>query len=207
MDTSTKVFKHLRFWIFVIPILMAIFLPLPNSSSLTRIPSSEIQNYKIIFGEDRASVIEERTDHHFEKLFIQSGIYTIPAKDHPETGEFEQASKVMGGWVSGYMTRFWALMYRALYRFNFLLSWAISGAFIFILAAVYDGQQIRNGNKYLMTSANPVLFHFLTHVSLLTIGLVVSWCFMPLALSPLMLVITTMLMALLGWWSNASYLS
>lgn len=207
MDTSTKVFKHLRFWMFVMPILMAIFLPFPNISSLTRIPAAEIQNYKLIFGEERALGIEERTDQQFEKLFIRSGIYKIPSKDHAETGEFQQASIAMGGWVSGYMTRFWALTYRALYRFNFLVSWSLSGALLFIFAAVYDGQQVRNGNKYLMTSANPVLFHFLIHVSLLTIGLVVSWCFMPFALSPIMLVITTMLMALLGWWSNASYLS
>ncbi|WP_298150790.1 DUF4400 domain-containing protein [Flavobacterium sp.] len=196
----------MKFWVIVFPIILAIFLPLPNNPYLTKIPAVEMLNYKLIFGEERSNAIEDRTDRMFYQFFIQSGAYKLPSKDNRESGEFNQAANLMGGWLHGYMTRFWALVYRAMFRFNFLFSWCLSGAFIFVLAAIYDGQQVRNARKFLLSTANPVIFHFLTHASLLFLGLIFSWCFLPIALSPLVLLVSTIAIALLAWKANASYL-
>lgn len=198
MATNSKFFSNIKFWIFVVPIIMITVFPMVNLEWFYTIDPGEIELNAKIFGKEKHDQVQLETDEQFAKWFISSGIYANTTKADRTNGSDLQVAHATDAFVNEYFQHLWKMVYRALYRLHVAWQWFI-GAIILIGAAIYDGWQQRKIKRHIFGYSNPLAFHLVTHALFTLIGSVIALFFFPLVLSPLTWLVGTAVLAVLGW--------
>lgn len=176
--------SHLVFWVFFLPLLSYIFLPLV-------LPDQKIDAEEMEFVTSYVSdmgKINDRTNSFFSSLFIKSGL--VGATESFFTGDFlptkvRQHSTIAtagADWAGSWIRGVWSMVYKSIWRFNAMLSIALLPTATLCIAAMIDGFATRAKKKYNFERSNQVFFYTSTHTAVFVLGMFV---FLPIVPIPL----------------------
>ena len=195
------------FWLFFLPLLTLIFLPLFNSN--TNIEQPEL-NMIQSSGTDIAAVTLATQDK-FRRWFIDSGVMDASTKffggqtpnyqGGPQLAMVDQASALASGWVMNV----WALLYKCMWRLHALFWVYVAAIGAVCLPCLWDGIWVRARKRYNFETHNPLVFNMSTHLAVMVVGLLVYIPLIPFTLTP---AVIAGFMAFLGaslWWAAANF--
>lgn len=198
--------SHLIFWVVFLPVLTIVFLPLLKFD--TNIDPAELQ-MMVSAGVDTKAV-SAKVNAQFTNAFIRTGI--MPASEqffggkasgttYKENSLAASASSFAGDWIRG----MWTIIYRAMWRFQSLLSLYIAALVAICVPAMIDGLVIRARKRYHFENSNPVFFYFSYHSAVLVVGLLCYLPLVPIALTPAILAIFLGALGISMWWAASHF--
>jgi Domain of unknown function (DUF4400) len=163
---GSRFLSHLKWWLFTVPLLALVIMPLLSDPALFKIPAAEVQSVTAAIGQARADEATERANSLFRQAFVDSGLMRKTIEATSDVGLDEGgASSMAHGWVR----HFWTLIYRVVYRATVMKVWLI-GTLAFSIAAFVDGTVRRKIKAAAAGFASPLSFHLAAHGVLLLIG-------------------------------------
>lgn len=165
--------SHLVFWVFFLPLLAIILLPLVLPEQ--NIDESEVKMMEA-FNVDVVK-LQERTSGTFSTLFVATGAMGateafFSAKGAP-AGTQQHATFSMK-WIRGV----WLMTYKMIWRWYALLGVFFFPMLALCIPAAVDGFTVRARKRYEFETSNPVFFYSSTHALTFVLGI---FCFLPLA--------------------------
>jgi hypothetical protein len=198
---GSRFFSHLKWWLFTVPLLALVIMPVLPDPSLFRIPDEEVRSVAATIGQERADVATERANAMFQSAFVDSGLLRKTIEATTDVGLSDGgASGLARSWVHN----FWMLVYRIVYRATVMKLW-LFGTLAFGVAAFVDGTMRRKIKAAAAGFASPLSFHVAAHGMMLLVGATVILLIAPIALLPEYWVAGALLLSLLLWRAAASY--
>lgn len=195
------------FWLFFLPLLTLIFLPLLSSD--TNIEQAELDMIAKS-GTDIAAVTLATQDQ-FRRWFIDTGVMDASTRffggqtpgysSGPNLALVDQASSLASGWVMNV----WALLYKCMWRLHALFWIYVAAIGAVCLPCLWDGIWVRARKRYNFQTHNPLVFNMSTHLAVMVVGLLVYIPLIPVTLTP---VVIAGFIAFLGaslWWAAANF--
>lgn len=198
--------SHIVFWLVFLPILTIIFLPLLKMKA--DIDPSEL---KMVAGAGvNVGEVADKVNARFSDWFIRSGIMPatesffggyVPGRQQQEgMGMATNMRMFAADWVRG----MWIVIYRAMWRLQALSGIYVAALFAICLPALIDGLAIRARKRYQFENYNPVFFYFSYHSAVLVLGMLFYLPIVPVALSPLIVIMFLGLLGTAIWWAAAN---
>lgn len=166
-------FSHLVFWVFFLPLLAIILLPLvlPDQN----IDESEVK-MMAAFNVD-VDKLQERTSGTFSAMFVGTGVMSATEAFFSPKGApagTQKQTSFSTKWIRGV----WLMTYKMIWRWHALLSVFFLPMLALCIPAAVDGFTVRARKRYEFETSNPVFFYSSAHVLTLVLGV---FCFLPLA--------------------------
>lgn len=192
--------KHLVFWVFFIPLLTLILVPVFKPEQ--RIFPAEVQmlaEYGIATKE-----VEEKTRHTFEHLFVRTHImaYTEAFFSGKNSVHFHQKN---GQWSANWIRGVWMMIFRAIWRIHAFSRLFFLPVVIFSISALLDALAIRARKKFSFEYDSPGKFYSSTHLLMLAIGLFFCIPFLPVLMTADFLAFLLFSMTMAVWVSAAHF--
>ena len=198
---GSRFLSHLKWWLFTVPLLALVIMPLLPDPSLFHIPDAEVRSVMATIGQDRADEATERANAIFRHAFVDSGLVRKSIEATSDVGLNDGgASSLARDWVR----HFWMLVYRVVYRATVMKLWLI-GTLAFGIAAFMDGAMRRKIKAAAAGFASPLSFHMAAHGMLLLLGATVVLLIAPIALLAEYWVGVALLLGFLLWRASSSY--
>ncbi|HKR40052.1 MAG TPA: DUF4400 domain-containing protein [Paraburkholderia sp.] len=200
MASGSRFVRHVKWWFFVLPLLVCVVLPAIPDRALFEISDVESQSVVRALGDDRAAAAVDTTNALFRRLFVDTGAVqaTISAG-----GDDDLDADGMHGFAIAWAKHFWMLVYRALYRAVVMHAW-LAGLAVLCLAATADGAVRRKIRAAAAGFASPLKFHLAMHALLLTLGATFTVTLLPVPLIAQCWTAIAVVMPLLLWIVNSS---
>jgi len=195
------------FWLFFLPLLTLIFLPLFYSN--TNIEMAELEMIQAS-GTDIPTVTQATQDQ-FRRWFIDTGIMeattsffggkTSGYMAAPKQPMVEQASALASGWVGNV----WALLYKCMWRLHALFWVYVAAIGAVCLPCLWDGIWVRARKRYNFETHNPLVFNMSTHLAVMVVGLLVYIPLIPVSLTPPVIAGFMVFLGASLWWAAANF--
>ena len=175
--------RHLVFWCLFLPSLMLVMVPLvwPNQS----LDPAEVAMVSRWL--DDVDAVTQAANDHFTSWFDDTHLIAITRSFLHPAKPASPLWDVRPDWSADWIDAFWAMLYRAIWRWMALKSMLLAPVLVLASAALIDGFTVRARKTYRFEAAHPGLYYAAMHGVMLILGMT---CFLPLAplvLTPWML--------------------
>ncbi len=198
--------SHMVFWLVFLPILTIIFLPLMKIAA----DIDPVELRMVTSAGVDVQEVAEKVNARFSNWFIRTGVMPasesffggyVPGTDQQEgMGMATNMRTFAADWVRG----MWIIVYRAMWRLQALSGIYIAALFAICLPAFIDGLAVRARKRYQFENYNPVFFYFSYHSAVLVLGILFYLPIVPVALSPLVVILFLGLLGTAIWWAAAN---
>lgn len=193
---------HFKLWAIIL-ILLILSAPFYGSERhIQAVAAQELALMQQALGKSEANEIVRQTNSSYSDIFIDSGIVSSLRSKTSFDSDSMGAGSVVGGTIhrfttlmSNYLYSAIMMCYIGLLRINILFQW-LPFILPFLAAAVIDGviqNMILNSS---VRVSNPVKFKLATHALVLSLALPIVYLFLPFAISPFIILIWALLVAL-----------
>lgn len=178
--------QHILFWWLLAPLVALLILPGVMAPESFQVAPAEVRFLSNWGGQHRE--VTASADEKFERWFVAPGwVKRSVSLTQPQRMGGLGLSAGATGWLRDWVTGFWMLVYRVLWRVLALGPLYLTAAIGFALPAFVDGIGSRLKKRYDFGQHNPIFFYSSMHFVLLAIGLAMFVPITPLTLTPMVL--------------------
>lgn len=192
-------FKHLLFWVVLIPAVAVLVLPVFFNIEHYQITDSEYSMHEKMIGEENHNEAIENAQSTYKRLITPVSEWMCSTKLDSDLNTksvdhlVKQANK----------SRCQSIL-RGVYRIN--VEWSLFvGVLILCLAAFYDGAVERSIGKYEFGYNNPVAFHLVTHSIIGMLGITFIGVFLPINFSLTYYIAYCVLIVFASWMASRNF--
>lgn len=192
--------RHFVFWVFFLPLLSIIFLPLISADQ--NIDEGEVQMVKA-FNVDMDK-LSERANGTFTRAFVATGAMGASEAFFAGKGT-GQAGAGKNGMATKWIRGVWLMVYKTIWRWYALL-WIFFVPMVALsIPAAVDGFTVRARKRYRFETSNPVFFYSSTHALTLVLGLFFFLPLAPMTLSAIVLFGMLVALAVAVWVAASNF--
>ncbi|MGT2455692.1 DUF4400 domain-containing protein [Cupriavidus basilensis] len=178
--------QHILFWWLLAPLVALLILPAVMAPESFQIEPAEVRFLSNWGGQHRE--VTRRADEKFARWVVAPRwVERSVSLTQPLGVGGPALSAGATGWLRDWVTGFWMLLYRVLWRVLALGPLYLTAAIGFALPAFVDGIGSRLKKRYDFGQHNPIFFYSSMHFVLLAIGLAMFVPITPLTLTPMVL--------------------